>query len=563
MDLSFFDSSRFMVMAILFRRPENFLSTLAFALALVLCQPAVSHARVQEDLRETLQKPQTDKYLDAKSIRAFYEGRDHKPVWTGSRAARNRAKDVLAVLKDSWTHGLNPETYHVEDINALMEGEDQGRFELLVTDAVMRYARDMTGMRVNPSAIRQKASFWRKPLSAADILSGVVTNGDPAEAMEKLAPRDTAYRTMRRELIRMVRENEEAGGPPEPLSFGKTIFRPGDRHKSVSALRERLGIATSDDTVYDDNLAAAVMAFQKENGLNPDGMIGPKTLALLNRTNRDLLEQLVANMERLRWLDPKPPERYILVNIPSQMLWAIDNGKAEHEMRVVVGMKQRQTRDFTATVTGIRFNPTWTVPPGIKVADMLPKLQEDPYALTGKGIELYENGKTLDPTSVDWNDITREELHKIRMVQGAGDHNALGQVRVLMANDYDIYLHDTNHREFFAEDERTLSSGCVRLAEPRKIARFVLEKNAGWSDEKMESLIEAGRTVEVSADQPIPVYILYQTVWMKEGSGLVYGSDVYGRDRALIKALSAIHGYSLPGYNNYENQKPTELASAG
>jgi murein L,D-transpeptidase YcbB/YkuD len=215
-------------------------------------------------------------------------------------------------------------------------------------------------------------------------------------------------------------------------------------------------------------------------------------------------------------------------------------------MPVVVGKPDRPTHAFRAEITGIRFNPTWTVPMGIKVKDMLPQLQEDPNALADKGIDIMEDGETIDPSSIDWQSISRSELNHIRMVQSAGEHNALGRIRVLMPNEFDIYLHDTNHPEFFNLVERTASSGCIRLSQPEQMARFVLAHNKGWSDKKMDALIARGTTSEVPVAEKLPVYIIYQTLWKADDGSLIYGPDVYGEDKRLISALSAINGYTLP-----------------
>jgi murein L,D-transpeptidase YcbB/YkuD len=237
----------------------------------------------------------------------------------------------------------------------------------------------------------------------------------------------------------------------------------------------------------------------------------------------------------------------VLVNIPSQTLWAVEDGQIAAKMAVVVGKPERPTKAFRAQITGIRFNPTWTVPPNIKTKDMLPLLQEDPHALSDRGIEFIEGdgagARTIDPAGIDWKNISKGELARIRMVQSAGDHNALGRIRVLMPNEYDIYMHDTNHPEFFNMSQRTESSGCIRLSQPADMARFVLAQNKGWSDEKMNALIEAGKTVEVPAAERFPVFVLYQTVWPDGDGGLVYGADIYGEDRRLLKALETINGY--------------------
>ncbi len=501
---------------------------------------------------------------NAAAIEAFYASRGHEPLWTGSRRQLQQARAVIAFLEDSWTHGLNPEQYHVDTLNTLMEDPEGNKpaLELVLTDAVTRYGQDITGMRVDPRAIRQRAQYWRAPLTPREVLDTVEASAESAvAALKSLAPQNELYRRLRQEMTRLYaqRETETQAGK---VAFGHRTFYPGDHHRDVPALRARLHVSHDSDygpeSLYDDRLAQAVMKFQAENGLAPDGVIGQKTLALLNRGVEERIEQVVANMERLRWQDDEKPDRYILVNIPEQKLWAVEHGREAFQMPVIVGRPGRPTMSFTTMIEGVRFNPRWTVPMTIKTKDFLPKLQEDPAYLSEKGIEIYKgtgaDRVTVDPQSVDWSKVTAAEMRDMRMVQPSGAQNALGRVRVLMPNDYDIYLHDTNTPEYFNEDDRALSSGCIRLSEPEKVAAFILRPNQDWSEQKMQNAIQSGKMKEVQAEQPLPVIIVYQSIWLGEGGRLVYGPDIYKQDSRLVKALQAANDYHIP------SDSPSRLA---
>lgn len=495
------------------------------------------------------------KLSDREAIQSFYEARQHKPLWTGSRGNADKARMVLAFLQDSWTHGLNPADYHVGEIETLLQGapDSEAQLELLLTDAVARYGRDMTGMRVNAAAANEHEKFWRQPLPVSDILHRVSVSGDPTEALEQLAPQNDFYSKLREELVRLSRDEAKFDNIL-PIKLGGRTFYPGDRHAGVKALRQRLGVEYNSvhgpEEFYDDNTAAAMMSFQLEHNLEPDGVVGPKTLEVLNRSHREQMEQVIANLERLRWMDEVKPERYIMVNIPSQTLWAVENGKVAHEMPVIVGKPDRQTKAFRAEIQGIRFNPNWTVPMGIKMKDFLPKLRENPDYLAQKGIEIYQgtgkDRRTVSGTEIDWSNMGSRDMNQLSMVQRQGANNALGRIRVLMPNDFDIYLHDTNAPEYFEKTQRTLSSGCVRLSKPEEIARFVLSKNEGWSDDKMDAIIKKGATVEISAAAPFPVFIVYQTMWLDGEGRLVYGPDVYKQDHRLIKVMAAAKDFHIP-----------------
>lgn len=512
------------------------------------------------------------KFIDKAAVEAFYEGRDNKPYWLGGFKKGEEAQALMTLIDESWTHGLNPESYHREELRALLgdpSPENRQRAELLLTDAALRYAHDISGMRVSADALGLRQKYFRQPPAPTDIARTLADTRDIPGALATLAPQNEYYNRMRAELVTLAQESARSDDLL-PLRFGGvSIFRPGESHRDVAALRQVMGVEYNPmygpENYYDDNLASAVMSFQRDRNLSPDGVIGPSTLAVINKSHKDTMNQLVANMERQRWIGDDMPDRYIMVNIPSQRLWAIENGEVAQEMNVVVGLPTRQTKQFTTQITGVRFNPTWTVPLNLKMADFKPKLINDPGYLDDKGIQVYHNGRSLDPHSIDWETIGWKEMNQLRFTQRPGDHNALGKVRILMPSDYDIYLHDTNHPEFFEQTQRALSSGCIRLSRPEDIARFILKDNAGWSDERMRELIDRGKMVEVEAEHPFPVYIVYQSVWLDESGGLVFGADIYNQDKKLIDALSRRNAYAFPQAEQRTmavTQTPERLATA-
>ncbi len=493
-------------------------------------------------------------FKNTSAMKFFYTGRNGKTVWIDSHGEDHvRAASVLNVLEKAGSHGLNPELYHVNEIRRLLSAENPSakvQLELLVSDAVIRYVQDINGFHLPAKAIRQEASFWKAPEEAGSALAVVAASNDIEETLESYAPQDFLYKRLREDLVALANSPE---GDSVIVSFGGEALRPGELHRNVARLRARMGVdydpAYGTERKYDDRLAKSVMDFQRENGLVADGVIGPKTLDILNRSPRDKMEQIVANMERLRWINTDKPDRYILVNIPSATLWAIDHGNVALEMPVIVGRPERPTKSFTTGISGVRFNPKWTVPPTIKVQDFLPKLVEDPAYLQGRGIEVSAlidgERQILDSSAIDWANITRRDLAQLRMVQGAGENNALGQIRVLMDNPYDIYLHDTNMPEYFKKTERTLSSGCIRLSDPEAVAEFILKDNEGWSKTRMEKILSSGRTTEIPVTTKIPVYIVYQTIWLDDQDHLVYGPDVYKLDHQLIGTMVSLNFFHI------------------
>ncbi len=263
----------------------------------------------------------------------------------------------------------------------------------------------------------------------------------------------------------------------------------------------------------------------------------------------DKVKQIIVNMERLRWIEDVKPERFVVVNIPSATLWAIDKGRVTFEMPVIVGRKTRPTASFVTSIHGVRFNPTWTIPPTIKLKDILPKLKENPQYLSDKGIELYDgfahNAPTLDPSVIDWNNIDKKALHSLRMVQIPGKHNPLGNIRFLMPNKHNIYLHDTNNKELFSRADRAISSGCVRLQDSRKMAVFALEKRKDWNKNAIDEILNKGKTTEVYSSEKIDIYLLYYTVWLGGKNQVIYGFDIYNNDKILLQLLENLDEFPI------------------
>ena len=513
---------------------------------------------LQELLEKGLVSGKSVKNKDA--LKAFYEAREYKPAWVKNSllsqlsSSPKIGESLVVLLENAWKHGLNPKHYHVDEIRKQLEqgsgsllGGGNPALDVLMSDAIASYARDLTGMRVNAKKLSLHSRYWRESVDEADALLQASQAQSPAAYLRSLLPEGRLYKALQSELETLYRApltDEEV-----PV-YVDGVLRPGQSRKSVLALRKRMG-GESDDKiaahyVYDDNLAQSVMAFQSAHGLKPDGIIGTQTLSVLNKTRDDRINQVLVNMERLRWLDQEKPDRYVVVNVPAAKLWAIEYGQIAFDMRVVVGRYKRQTNIFNTEMTGVRFNPTWTVPPTIKEEDFLPELQNDPLYLADRGIELVHSGSTVDPTTIDWTAVTSNDLHGIQMVQQPSASNPLGKVRIFMANPYNIYLHDTNKRSYFERSNRALSSGCVRMEDAQKIAHFVMQGNEGWSEEKMERILASGKKTDLSADVHVPVYLLYQTIWFGDSGQLVYGHDLYDRDVVLRRALYDIDGVGYP-----------------
>ena len=538
-----------------------FLALPTYAVAeeqIVIERVAPDAVEEQNPLYQALTKDMVagEKVEHIRALRNFYNARGFEPYWSGDWFGLNGNGDALIeILEESWTHGLNPYAYHLEVIRELKEKDsEQARIDLdvLLSDAYVRYGQDMSGIRVNPEPLHSHRRFWQQPIKAEVLLGGL--QNDVKDAVAAFSPQGQTYKRLREELIALSEGSPEPYEAVLPISIDG-LLNPYEEHSAVPDLRIRLGLSgASNSFVYDDQLASAVMRFQKEHHLKADGIVGPSTLQALNLSRAQKIKRLIANLERLRWVPDQKPEKFVVVNIPSAKLWAVDDGRLEFDMDVIVGRKERPTNIFVTDITGVRFNPTWTVPPTIKEEDIVPKLIENPLYLTNKGMELiYGSGAdavTLDPTSIDWTTITESELRSLRMVQTPGAHNPLGSIRVLMPNGYNIYLHDTNEPQYFQRAARAASSGCVRMKAPEKMARFILENKRGWDEEDYQAALSGQKMKDVFINETIPIYLVYYTVWIGDDGELVYSNDLYGYDDLLIKMLSDIDGFLIPVDNN-------------
>jgi murein L,D-transpeptidase YcbB/YkuD len=312
--------------------------------------------------------------------------------------------------------------------------------------------------------------------------------------------------------------------------------RPGaepiqDRVDSKSLL-ERL--AREDDKIgTDETVGEALQRYQSRNGLEPDGILGPKTLAALNVPASDRVMQIVANMERWRWLPRQLESRRVMVNAADGMLEVVDDGHVVLRSRVIVGTPETRTPIFRAVATGVTFNPPWNVPASIARNEILPRLRRNPNYLQAQNIVLL-NGRSGDPhgTRINWQRVTPDAF-PYQLQQLPGVNNALGQAKIEMASPFSVYLHDTPGKRDFSRTDRHLSHGCIRVEEIVGLAALAL----GVDVAAVTDATASGQTKYVSLGRPLPVYVLYWTAMADADGTIQFRPDKYGRDERVLRAL--------------------------
>ncbi len=320
---------------------------------------------------------------------------------------------------------------------------------------------------------------------------------------------------------------------------GRKVLKRGDVGERTAQLKQRLmrsgdyPLAQTITNAFDEETEKAVKRFQKRHGLKADGTVGGKTLKAMNVSAVRRLAQLRLNLTRLEAkLQTRLPARYVMVNIPDYKVEVVENGKVRAKHNVVVGRPSRQTNIITAKITQTNFYPYWHVPQSIVIKDLLPRLRKGENLLAKMRMQVSHKwgGKPLDPARIDWNSPKAASL-KFR--QDPGVDNALGMLRINMPNRHAIYLHDTPTQNLLARQARAFSSGCVRVKDVFKLAKWLLEKNEGWDQQRIEATVRAGKPKTVTLKSPVTVYFDYVTAWATPDGKVQFRHDIYSRDGGL------------------------------
>lgn len=456
---------------------------------------------------------------EREAIAAFYAMRDYAPLWWSEGRPDPAVTPVILQLQHAADDGL--------DIKWLPQNlvpstdEEIASADLALTDAVVAYGRQASGSRVDPHQISRLIGEEPEVADPAVILALVSTAGEGAGAeLQKFNPPHKGYEALK-EKLRQLRHGRTPAAHEAAIPAGP-VLRPGMRDPRVPLIRARLSVEDSDEpaiqnVVYDTRIAAAVADFQKANGLPPSGLLTARTAAALSGGQSSRLEaEIIANMERWRWMPRDLGESRIDVNIPDYEARVIDKGAIIQRTRVVVGKEETPTPIFSNTMKFLIVNPYWNVPPSILRKEMLPKAAGDPGYFRRLGYEVFSRGGHL---------VVR---------QPPGERNALGRIKFMFPNDFSVYMHDTPKRKLFAESKRAYSHGCVRVDDPFRFAQTVLGQ--GWSEERVKKLI-GGKERYVYLPKPLPVHLEYFTAYVDDAGELQLREDIYGYSRKVRAAL--------------------------
>jgi murein L,D-transpeptidase YcbB/YkuD len=499
---------------------------------------SIADAAIADKLREQLTSGKFDRILGGKkertSVEAFYAGREFAPLWITDGAMNERAKAATTFLSHVDADGLDPNDYPLPELKNGAAPETMAEAEIRFTDTILTFARHAQTGRVHYSRVAADILYNLVKPVPDEVLAKLAGAKDIGAALDSYNPQQPGYQALKAKLAELRNGSLEAKTEKSKpvavrIADGKTL-RPGMSDPRVPALRKRLDLeGNKNNLIYDDKLAEAVKTFQMSADIGVDGMLGPNTVRALNgdpvtphRSTASMIDTVIANMERWRWMPRELGKTYVMVNIPDFSLRVVRDDKLVWKTKIVVGKPNLPTPIISAEMKYITVNPTWNVPPSIIQNEYLPALQQDPQAMERIGLK-----------------VSQEPDGTIRIWQPPGDKNALGRIRFNFPNKFLVYQHDTPDKYLFAKETRAFSHGCMRVENPLKYGEVLLSQvlpKEHYTEERLRKMF-GGAEININFPVFIPVHITYQTAFVDDNGKLVIRDDIYGRDARQLAVM--------------------------
>ena len=464
-----------------------------------------------------------------KRIRTFYNARNYQFTWFFNEGMADYASSFYDAYNDyiSYSQDTSLKNLLLEQLyDSLLNGNFTYNIndsivlnaELLLTAQFFRYTRRAYQGRNQLDAQELDWFIPRKKFDQSALLDSMLSR--KGKNLKELEPVNRQYDLLKDYLLKYYEIEKNSNW--SYMKPDKKSYKLNDSSVLLPQIKKRLfltGDLVKEDTtaIYTKELEDGVKNFEKRYGFKEDGII---TTALLNEVNRPIkerIQQILINMERIRWVPVQPTTDYLLVNIPEFRLHVYDNGQYSWSTNVVVGSAANSTVIFTGNLKYIVFSPYWNVPSSILKKEVLPGIAR--------------NKNYLARQHMEWNG------NSVR--QKPGPWNSLGQVKFLFPNNYNIYLHDTPSKSLFNEDKRAFSHGCIRVSEPKKLAQYILRNDVKWDSVKITKAMNAGKEQFYTIKEPIPVFIGYFTAWVDRDGKLNFRDDIYGHDKKMNERLFA------------------------
>jgi murein L,D-transpeptidase YcbB/YkuD len=506
------------------------------------------------------------------ALKRFYEERQYQPAWLANGHPTARAQEAVSLLGRADEKGLSSADYEApllaQQLIALRVGppasaHELARFDVFLTLALLSYTENLGHGRVNPRSVYLDLDSGKRRVDSVALLQAGLKSDRLTAEIEAAEPKLPIYSALKKSLGEYRRL---AAGKPLPLvPTPKAKVEPGGTLAGLPELKRRLvafgdldpaALSHDGESGYAGEVVEAVKRFQYRHGLTQDGVLGAATVSELNRAPAERVRQIEMGLERIRWLPPVPPGRFLVINIPEFKLLSFDGSigvdRPLLEMDVIVGRAGRTpTPVFADQIEYLDFSPHWNVPRSIARNELLPKLRKDPGYLARQGMEFVGTGVSSTVNEAALADLERGAL---RLRQRPGAKNALGGVKFMFPNRYDVYLHGTPAQELFSRTRRDFSHGCIRAENPTALAQFVLYDRPDWDVDRIRASLALAQPIRVTLKQPMPILIFYTTAVVDAQGRTRFLPDIYGHDRALADAIRRsvgaprpAGGASLPG----------------
>ena len=495
----------------------------------------------------------------APAVSQFYSAGKWTPVWTSGGQPTPQAAEMIDLFRGAEFKGLRREDYDasrwagaiakLKPATATPLDDDVARFDLAMTVCAMRYFSALHNGRINPNHFKFALTSGPAPLDLAGFIRGKIINGaDLPSAAASVEPHFAGYLRAEDALPQYLKLAQAGDGAPVPMPA--VSVRPSDNYAGLPQLDARLRLLGDlpanapppAGAVYQGALVTAVKHFQDRHGLATDGVLGKGTVAAINVPLHQRVVELDLTLERYRWIPPTFPQPPIVVNIPEFRLRTLRRQPGGFiSMAVVVGRAMRtQTPVFADYMKYLVFRPYWLVPMSIQFNELVPKTRRDPGYLAAHGYQVVDGSGNVITDGVVSDDVLsglRSGAYQIR--QKPGPKNALGLVKFIFPNRYNVYLHSTPSPELFSRARRDFSHGCIRVAEPAKLAAWVLRDDPNWTPAKIDAAMNGSQTIQVNLKNPIPVLILYSTAVVTPEGSVHFYDDIYGYDKPLLAAIDS------------------------
>lgn len=479
----------------------------------------------------------------------IYENQNFRPLWAGSDVIV-QLLDVVRNIKDD---GLNPEDYHLKELllyhNAIRAiGNNDpwlsADFDILLTDSFIRLAYHLYFGKVDPTTLNPGWNLTRhlKDRNPALIILEIIQAGSIGSTIDSLKPKNPEYLLLKSALAKYRKIQKKGGWSHIPEG---DVLRRGDRNPRIALIRKRLALTDEmpagidDPEFFDETLERAVKRFQTRQEIDPDGAVDRPTLMELNYPVEWRIDQIRANLERMRWFLHDLPEQFVVADIAGFTISYYNRNRLIWKARAQVGDPFTQTPCFKADIKYMVLNPSWTIPPEIAKREYLPMLRDNPDYLNQAGLKIVDKkGKPVNPDNINWSRYANRAF-PFKFYQQPGPTNPLGRIKFICPNPFYVYLHDTPEKERFSESWRAFSHGCIRVDKPIEFAELLMGNNALWGLEKIKKIVASGKTQTIFLPRKIPVMFLYVTVLAEQNGMIHFRDDLYGRDEAIIKGLNA------------------------